>query len=220
MTPEERRGWIHAYESRATGNVSDAMDNLGIRRGAVLGVWELNPGQPGVAGFAFTIQQRRRQSPYDGKNLARQGGLIDTMTQEGDLVVIDMDGMMDVCTGGALLALRAQMRGVVGELTNGCLRDAEEIAALGFPVYCGGTVPVKSARDVETVNVNVPITLGGVQICPGDLILMDRTGVVCVPAESLQQVLEETERIANREARMEALIRDGHSLAEARAVKA
>ena len=131
-------------------------------------------------------------------------------------MVIDMGGMTDVCTGGALLALRAQMRGVQGELTNGCLRDADEIAAMGFPVFCAGTVPVKSAEDVETVGVNVPVMVGGVQIGPGDLILMDRTGVVCVPAESLREVLDKAAGICAREAKMEALIREGHSLAEAR----
>lgn len=219
MTLEEKKAWIEAYKKYPTGNVSDAMDNLGIRRDAVLGVHALEPAQPRAAGFALTVQQMRRKTAYDGKNLARQGGIIDTETKEGDLLVIDMGGMTDVCTGGALLALRAQLRGVAGELTNGCLRDADEIAALGFPVYCAGTVPVKSAKDVETAGVNVPVMVGGVQICPGDLILMDRTGVVCVPGDRLQEVLDETTKISTREAKMEALIREGYSIADARKIK-
>lgn len=219
MTLEEKKAWIEAYKKYPTGNVSDAMDNLGIRRGAVLGVHALESAQPRAAGFALTVQQMRRKTAYDGKNLARQGGIIDTETKEGDLLVIDMGGMTDVCTGGALLALRAQLRGVAGELTNGCLRDADEIAALGFPVYCAGTVPVKSAKDVETTGVNVPVMVGGVQICPGDLILMDRTGVVCVPGDRLQEVLDETTKISTREAKMEALIREGYSIADARKIK-
>ena len=216
MTAEEKREWIDQYNHYPTGNVSDAMDSLGLRRGAILGVNRLNAGQPKTAGFAFTIKQMRRKSAWDGKNLAKQAGIIDRETQEGDLLVIDMGGIMDVSTGGAMLALRAQMRGVTGELTNGCLRDADEIGGLGFPVYCAGTVPVKSAMDIETAGVNVPVMIGGVQICPGDLILMDSTGVVCVPADHLQAVLEAAERIHRKEERMEAYIREGHSVLEAR----
>lgn len=219
MTVEEKKYWIEQYKKYPTGNVSDAMDSLGIRRGAVLGVQALDRKQPKAAGFALTIQQMRRKTAYDGKNLARQGGVIDAETTEGDMLVIDMGGMMDVCTGGALLAIRAQMRGVTGELTNGCLRDADEIIDLGFPVYCAGTMPVKSALDVETIGVNVPVMMGGVQICPEDLILMDSTGVVCVPGDRLDAVLEEACKIHAREEKMEALIRGGHSIKEARMIK-
>lgn len=219
MTVEEKKHWIEEYKKYPTGNVSDAMDNLEIRRGAVLGVQALDRKQPKTAGFALTIQQMRRKTAYDGKNLARQGGVIDSETQEDDILVIDMGGIMDVCTGGALLAIRAQMRGVNGELTNGCLRDADEIIDLGFPVYCAGTVPVKSALDVETVGVNVPVMMGGVQICPGDLILMDSTGVVCVPQDRLAEVLTEAAKINAREEKMEALIRAGHSVKAARMIK-
>lgn len=219
MTVEEKQCWIEEYKKYPTGNVSDAMDNLGIRRGVVLGVQPLDRKQPKAAGFALTIQQMRRKMAYNGKNLARQGGIIDSETQEGDILVIEMGGILDVCTGGALLAMRAQMRGVNGELTNGCLRDADEIVELGFPVYCAGTIPVKSARDVETIGVNVPVMIGGVQICPGDLILMDSTGVVCVPHDYLEDVLTETRKIHAREEKMEALIRAGHSIKEARMVR-
>lgn len=220
MTQEEKLQWIQAYMKFPTGNISDAMDQLGIRRGAVLGLHALEPSQPKTAGFALTIRQMHRKTAFDGKNQARQGGIIDQETQPGDMLVLDMAGMTDVCTGGALLALRAQIRGVSGEVTNGCLRDADEIAALKFPVYCAGTVPVKSALDVETVGVNVPVMMGGVQICPGDLILMDRTGVIVVPADRLLDVLTAAEKIQAREEKMEALIRDGKSLAEAREIQA
>lgn len=220
MTQEEKLQWIQAYMKFPTGNISDAMDQLGIRRGAVLGLHALEPSQPKTAGFALTIRQMRRKTAFDGKNQARQGGIIDQETQPGDMLVLDMAGMTDVCTGGALLALRAQIRGVSGEVTNGCLRDADEIAALKFPVYCAGTVPVKSALDVETVGVNIPVMIGGVQVCPGDLILMDRTGVVVVPTDRLLDVLTAAEKIQAREEKMEALIRGGKSLAEAREIQA
>ncbi len=219
MTADEKERLQKEYEKIPTGNLSDAMDSLGLRRGAVLGFHPLEPSQPRAAGFALTVKQMRRRTAYDGKNLARQGGIIDQESQPGDLLVIDMNGITDVCTGGAILALRASMRGTVGELTNGCVRDADEIAEMGFPVYCAGTSPVKSAMDIETIGVNVPVVIGNVQICPGDMVVMDRTGVVSVPKERLIDVLEAAKRIQIREERMTEVIRNGGSLKEAREIK-
>ena len=121
-------------------------------------------------------------------------------------------------TAGFAKTLR-QMRGVMGGLTNGSLRDIDEIADLKFPVYLGGTSPVKSARIMETVDVDVPVFLGGVQICPEDLVLMDRTGVAVVPSAHLKEVLLEAEKIKAKEDRIEANVRGGMSLNEARLQK-
>lgn len=219
MELEEKKKIIEEILKYPTGNISDAMDNLGIRRGAVIGLHAIDPKQEKAAGFALTIRQALRSTAYDGKNQARQGGIIDTETKPYDMLVIDMAGIQNVSTGGALLALRAKTRGVSGELTNGCLRDADEIAELGFPAYCAGTCPVKSARDIETVGVNVPVMIGGVQILPEDLILMDSTGAVVVPGGRIQEVLAEAAKINAREAKMEDLIRQGMSIVEARKVK-
>lgn len=216
MTLEEKQNWINSYVQFPTGNIADAMDSLGLARTAILGLTPLNEKQHRAAGFAFTIKQRRRSTPWDGKNLARQGAVIDEQTQPGDLLVIDMDGITDVCTGGSILALRASLRGVTGEITNGCLRDTEEIVELDFAVLCAGTSPLKSAYDIETAGVNVPVTIANVMIHPGDLIVMDRTGAVAVPADSLMAVLKAAEAVAAKEEKMTEVIRQGKSLAEAR----
>lgn len=80
---EERKLWIDRYEKLPTGNITDAMDALHMKRQVIFGLQPLAQGAKTTAGFAFTIQQRRRKTPWDGKNLARQGGLIDSKTQEG-----------------------------------------------------------------------------------------------------------------------------------------
>ncbi len=216
---EERNYWIENYKKYPSGNISDAMDNLGLRSGVVLGLRPLDMYQHRTAGFAKTLRQMRRKTVFDGKSLTKQASIIDSQTEYGDLLVIEATGINDVSTGGAMLASRAQMRGVMGELTNGCLRDIDEIADLKFPAYIGGTSPVKSARVLETVDVDIPVSIGGVQICPEDLVLMDRTGVVVVPAESLKEVLEEAEKIKAKEDRIEDLVRKGISLNEARQTK-
>lgn len=216
---EERTYWIENYKKFPTANISDAMDNLGLRSGVVLGLHALDVYQPRTAGFAKTIRQMRRKTAFDGKALTKQASIIDTQTEYGDLLVIEATGLTDIATGGAMLATRAQMRGVMGELTNGSLRDIDEIADLKFPVYLGSTSPVKSARFMETVDTDVPVFIGDVQICPEDLILMDRTGVAVVPSAHLKEVLEEAKKIKAKEDRIEDLVRVGMSLNEARQQK-
>ncbi len=216
---EERTYWIENYKKFPTGNISDAMDNLGIRSGVVLGLHPLDVYQPRTAGFAKTLRQMPRKTAYDGKALTKQASIIDSQTEYGDLLVIEATGLTNVATGGAMQATRAKMRGVMGELTNGSLRDIDEIADLKFPAYIGGFSPVKSARIMETVDVDIPVSIGGIQICPEDLILMDRTGVVVIPASHLQEVLEEAQKIKAKEDRIEDLIRSGMSLNEARQAK-
>ena len=206
---KERTYWIENYKKFPTANISDAMDNLGLRSGVVLGLHALDVYQPRTAGFAKTIRQMRRKTAFDGKALTKQASIIDTQTEYGDLLVIEATGLTDIATGGAMLATRAQMRGVMGELTNGSLRDIDEIADLKFPVYLGSTSPVKSARFMETVDTDVP----------EDLILMDRTGVAVVPSAHLKEVLEEAKKIKAKEDRIEDLVRVRMSLNEARQQK-
>ena len=108
MTAEERMMWVERYSALPTGNVADAMDGLGLKRGSVLGLHPIDPSQKRAAGFARTILQKRRSTPWDGVNLAKHGKVIDDKTEPGDLLVISMGGIMNVSTGGDLLALRAQ----------------------------------------------------------------------------------------------------------------
>ena len=88
MTAEERMMWVERYSALPTGNVADAMDGLGLKRGSVLGLHPIDPSQKRAAGFARTILQKRRSTPWDGVNLAKHGKVIDDKTEPGDLLVI------------------------------------------------------------------------------------------------------------------------------------
>ena len=91
MTAEERMMWVERYSALPTGNVADAMDGLGLKRGSVLGLHPIDPSQKRAAGFARTILQKRRSTPWDGVNLAKHGKVIDDKTEPGDLLVISID---------------------------------------------------------------------------------------------------------------------------------
>lgn len=81
-------------------------------------------------------------------------------------------------------------------------------------------LPNKSAYDIETAGVDVPVMLEGVMIKPGDLIVMDRTGVVAVPAEHIEEVYNQAVEIDRKEEKIVQYLREGKSLKEARAMAA
>ncbi len=86
---EERTYWIESYKKFPTSNISDAMDNLGLRSGVILGLHPLDVYQPRTAGFAKTLRQMRRKTAFDGKSLTKQASIIDSQTEYGNLLVIE-----------------------------------------------------------------------------------------------------------------------------------
>ena len=89
FSKEERTYWIESYKKFPTSNISDAMDNLGLRSGVVLGLHPLDVYQPRTAGFAKTLRQMRRKTAFDGKSLTKQASIIDSQTEYGDLLIIE-----------------------------------------------------------------------------------------------------------------------------------
>ncbi len=216
MTKEEKLKWVRRYSALASANVADAMDNLDIPCRVPAGVWPLNPGQPRTAGFAVTMEQKPRGTPFDGKGLARQAAVIDENLGEGDLLVISAADVRICCTGGGLQAMCMKKKGVSGLLTDGSLRDLDEIAEMGFPAFLSSASPLKSTRYIETAGVNIPVTVGGVRVNPGDLVLMDRSGVLIIPPEKLEEIAGEAERITAEEDRVMENIKAGMSFAAAK----
>ena len=206
MTQEKKNEIRKRALALPTGNLSDAMDHLGLTGFAVPDLHPLRFSQPPAAGFARTIQQRIKGNNCTGKGKVRQRQVINTLTEPGDLLVIDACGCTRSSTGGGLLMLRAKVRGVQGLLTNGCLRDAADIAAMGFPVYCRGVSPVSSANCLETVGVDVPVVIGDVRICPGDLVVMDDSGCVVIPRDRIEEVLDLAEIVQKQEKTAEELL--------------
>ena len=207
---------IEAFKVIPTGNVSDAMDKLEIPRGVIHGLSPLSMQQPRTVGVAVTIKQMQRHQEAKGNKLAKQGTVIDEIASPGDVLVFDVGGRLDICTGGALLALRAKMRGVSGYIVNGCIRDAKEIIEMDFPVHCCGISPVKSAQALETVGVNIPVQIGEVQVKSGDFIVADDSGIVIIPITKAHEVLNEARKIAKREEKFAEIVRSGKSIREAR----
>jgi 4-hydroxy-4-methyl-2-oxoglutarate aldolase len=153
-----------------------------------------------LVGRALTVEAREDlMSVFAG--LRRSG--------PGDVLVVAAGGEHAVV--GELLATEALRRGVAGIVIDGLCRDSRALAELELPVYARGVAPTAfPARAVPVVQV--PITIGGVEVRPGDLVLGDDDGLVVADQNELLAVLDAAEAIQRREEALRVAIAGGSSL--------
>jgi 4-hydroxy-4-methyl-2-oxoglutarate aldolase len=168
--------------------VSDALDGLG-RRDRCLGP-ELVPLQPGrvVIGRAFPVTtvrvERGPEVPYVGLLRA-----LDEIGP-GDVYVVSSGGARDVALWGELLSTIATARGAIGAICDGYHRDAAKIRELGFPVFSRGSVPLDIHGRFEVVGHGDPVSIDGIVISRGDLIVADEDGITVVPPDVEREAIE------------------------------
>ena len=97
------------------------------------------------------------------------------------------------------LLLMATQKGIEGTVIDGVCRDLPTVRSLGYPIFSKGHYMVTGKDRVEVDYINQPVAISSVVIQPGDLILGDDTGVVCVPQEKAQEVLNIAKNIEEKE---------------------
>ena len=186
--------------------VSDALDSLALK-GATWGVRPQWPC-PRIVGRAMTMKIKPVGLEQPTQHL---GTPAIEAAKPGDVIVIDNAGRPDISTWGGLLSLSAKLKGLSGVVIDGACRDIDEARDLGFPVHSRGVVPMTARGRVMQESFNQEIQFAGVQVRPGDLVIADGSGVVIIPKEKEQQVVEAAEAIFQKEAEMAAGIRKGFS---------
>jgi 4-hydroxy-4-methyl-2-oxoglutarate aldolase len=116
----------------------------------------------------------------------------------GDVLVLTSTEPAAVALVGELLATQAQVRGVAGILVDGAVRDLDELAVIGLPIWAR-FVRAQGATKGEVGELDVPVTIGGAAIKPGDLVVMDCDGVMALPSAQLDEVLPLAVERAERE---------------------
>ena len=200
---------VDAFKKLDTTSVSDALDRLGIT-GGLLGIKPVVPGTA-ICGQAFTVH-------YVPCGIVKGtvGDFLDDV-EPGQVVVIDNAGR-DYCTvWGDLMSITAMRMGVAGTVIDGVCRDIPAIKNMKYPIFTKGTYMVTGKDRVFVDAVNIPVSVSGVQVKAGDIILGDETGVLLVPMERAEEVLNAAQEIAEKEALIEEAVRNGATLREARA---
>jgi len=125
-----------------------------------------------LAGPAYTVKTR------PGDNLFVHKAI--DLAEPGDIIVVDAGGALDNALVGEMMLTHAETRGIGGVIIYGAIRDSGHVGNHPFPVYAAG-VTLRGPFQSGPGHVNVPISIGSMVIEPGDLLLGDQDGVICVP---------------------------------------
>ena len=194
---------IQSFENVSTGFVVDSQDGNGALDYRIKPL--LDDSSSTFVGVAVTCQT----GPSD--NLAAHGGL--ALAEPGDVLVVATGGYTGAAVIGDNMAHMAKNKGVLAIVTDGVLRDLPGLLEVGIPMFCQGISPNSPARNGPGT-VGLPVTLGGVSVSSGDLVVGDRDGVVIVSQQTLTRVIGELEEVRQIEAVMEAKVKDGLTLSD------
>ncbi|MFC4231348.1 4-carboxy-4-hydroxy-2-oxoadipate aldolase/oxaloacetate decarboxylase [Parasediminibacterium paludis] len=153
-----------------------------------------------VCGPAYTVQTM----PRDNVLLHRAYAY----AKPGEVIIADCSGFYEAGYWGDLLSLGAQQHGISGLVIDGCVRDADDIIKLGFPVFSRGLC-IRGTSNHGDGKLNEPIIIEGVVIYPGDIVVGDRDGVVIVPANDIEETINKCIAREAKEARTREELRKG-----------
>ncbi len=141
-----------------------------------------------------------------------------SVAQAGDVIVVDAAGETETSIWGGLMSGLCQMKGVVGAVVDGAIRDTDETRDLGFFIFSKAIVPRSThtpySGRMEPIEINVPIQCAGILVRPGDLVLGDEVGVTVIALEHAAEVLEAARAQAEKEEMSRAKIREGKTVEE------
>ena len=167
--------WVERFHDLPVANVSDVMSRMAA------GGPRLRPMHSGgqMAGPALTVKTR------PGDNLMIHKAL--ALATPGDIIVVDGGGDLTNALIGELMLAQMVHRRLGGIVINGAIRDSAAIAAQPFPVFAAGVTHRGPYKDGPG-EINVPIAIDGMVIEPGDLVLGDDDGLLCVPFGSVEAI--------------------------------
>lgn len=192
---------VDPFRDAPSGNVSDAAGR--------------------VADIPIAIKPVTKATRFCGIALTVENGRIGNLgvwavlehIKPGDVLVIATGDARERAVIGDLLAGFAYNSGAIAIVTDGMIRDRDQLDAMGKPVFAGGVTPVGPVGE-GNVGIGVPVTFGARQICSGDVIVGDADGIVIVPQGMLATAAENLTAIATKEAGMEAQFKAGATVPE------
>ncbi len=196
-----------------SGLICDVLDYFGYRDQSFKRAFVPVREDMSVFGYAFPVTAERVDTMIENA-LVSQCISVDEV-KEGDVYLLTTkDGDYHGAVWGELMSTGVRAHGGVGAIIDGMLRDTKQVLAMDFPVISRGHLPTTSKGRTEITAWNVPVTIDGVLVRPGDLIFGDVDGVVVIPAEAIDKVLDRCARIMENENVTRDLIAAGASVAE------
>ncbi len=199
-----------------TGMTSDAMDELGIAGAVPASVLKPTNPKARLVGRALTVKNVAAPASVPDNVATGVSGMAEieahNLTEPGDVLVLQ--GIDQVSNMGGMSASIGRRQGQIGAIVDGAVRDIDHGRDIGYAIWSRSVSPITGKWRVKTVAVNKPVTICGVTVNPGDLVLADETGVCFVPRQRAGEVLERVRRIAANEVARTAKINAGVPVAE------
>lgn len=199
----------------STATLTSLLYKKGFRNIFLQGVKPLKTGQH-LIGPAFTLRYIPSREDLDGIEVFKDQKHPQRVAVEaippGAVLVMDCRGDASVGSAGSILATRMQVRGAAGIVTDGGLRDVQGISELDMPSYAACASAPTNLIKHHAIDVNVPIGCGGVPIFPGDIMVGDDDGIVCLPAHLVNEIAAEALEMERFEAFVLEEVRRGASI--------
>lgn len=191
-----------------TATLSDALDRHGLNGQC----YRIKPRSTNfrMTGRAWTLLYGPAGSPA-----GTVGDYIDDVAP-GSVIVLDNGGRDNATVWGDILTEVAHAKGIAGTVIDGINRDVALALKLDYPIYSRGNWMRTGKDRVQVESTGVPVNIGDVRVCPGDLVRGDADGVVVIPKEHEDEVLASAEAIQNAEDAIRASVREGMTLRDAR----
>ena len=195
-----------------TAVLADVLDDLGHRdRSMHHDIRPLYDGAKIVGRAATLLIAEVFENPEEPYKLELQ--MLDNV-KTGEVLVFSTPPSRTVGIWGELMATRAQVLGGRGAVIDGLTRDVPQLINMEFPVFCAGTSPADAKGRLDVIGIRVPVSVGGVLVQDGDLVVADADGCVVVPAEAEAETIAKAREKVSGEDMVRDRLLGGATLAE------
>src|ERR1700733_709872 len=199
-----------------TGIASDAMDEVGIVGAIPAAVLRPTDPKARIVGRALTVHNVAPtvSVPEAVKKGVSGLGEIEAhnLAEPGDVLVVQ--GVDQVSNLGGMSATIGHRQGEIGAIVDGGARDVDHSRGIGYPIWSRSVSAITGKWRVRTIAVNKPVSICGITVNPGDLVLADETGVCFIPRQRAGEVLNRAQRNVVAEQAREAKIASGAPVPE------
>lgn len=202
--------------SISTATIATCLYKKGLRNQYIQNVYPLSKGKQNMVGEAFTLRYipaREDLNPISVfKDPNHPQRLAVETCPEGSVLVIDSRNDAKAASAGSILISRLMIRKAAGIVTDGGFRDSAEIASLDFPSYHQRPSAPTNLTLHQALDINVPIGCGGVAVFPGDILVGDDDGVMVIPSNIINKIVNECIEMTLFESFVIEEIDKGHSI--------
>ncbi len=204
---------LEGFRQVEVASVSDAIEQLYGKKAYMH--HEMRPVfTTKFVGPAVTVLLKKEEHK-EGSSASQ--GMLDAIdaSPAGSVYVMKLEDGADVAGMGGLMATAMKARGFAGAVIDAAVRDLPQIKKIQFPVFSASVAPSTSVNHYRFAGVNIPVTVAGALVNPGDIISADEDGVVVIPRAQAAEILKKAQDLDNTEHTMIPFIEKFKSIKEA-----